>query len=94
MGTATHSELDILVARQPIFNRTHAVVGYELLYRRNAASDTAEGIDTYSMTCTTLADGVLGIGLDDLVGETRAWITSRRNHSTRTCGPCSIRRAA
>jgi EAL and modified HD-GYP domain-containing signal transduction protein len=65
---------EVLVARQPIFDRQDHLVGYELLYRGARSSTAAQGADHVTMSSTTLINGVLGIGFDRLIGKARAWI--------------------
>lgn len=74
MPVAIDSQVDLLVARQPLFDRTLDVVGYELLYRDSVARDEAGSLDPSLMTNITLANAVLGIGLEELVGRTHAWV--------------------
>lgn len=71
----TESELpEVLVARQPIFDRADKLVGYELLYRAARTAQSAQGADHVTMSSTTLINGVLSIGFDRLIGRARAWI--------------------
>jgi c-di-GMP phosphodiesterase len=71
----TDSEFpEVLVARQPIFDRADHLVGYELLYRAARADFSAQGADHVTMSSTTLINGVLSIGFDRLIGRARAWI--------------------
>lgn len=72
MTAADYAE--VLVARQPIFDRTDRLVGYELLYRAAAADTSAKGADHVTMSSTTLINGVLSIGFDRLIGRARAWV--------------------
>jgi EAL and modified HD-GYP domain-containing signal transduction protein len=65
---------EVLVARQPIFDRSDKLVGYELLYRAASADTAARGADALTMSTTTLINGVLSIGFDRLIGRARAWI--------------------
>lgn len=65
---------EVLVARQPIFDRADKLVGYELLYRAAAADTSARGADHVTMSSTTLINGVLSIGFDRLLGRARAWV--------------------
>lgn len=61
------------VARQPIFDRSAVVVGYELLYRRSAsgpAGVTDEGQATFSV----LYDALVTFGLDSTLDQTRGWV--------------------
>lgn len=59
----------VVVGRQPIFNRDLLIVGYELLYRSAGALDHADtGTAGDEMTASVFA-GALSIGLHRLVGE-------------------------
>ncbi len=71
----TGNELpDVLVARQPIFDRADRLIGYELLYRAAITDRAALGADHVTMSSTTLINGVLSIGFDRLIGRARAWV--------------------
>jgi len=65
---------EVLVARQPIFDRSDKLVGYELLYRAALTDTAARGADHVTMSSTTLINGVLSIGFDRLIGRARAWV--------------------
>ncbi|HUX70499.1 MAG TPA: HDOD domain-containing protein [Cellulomonadaceae bacterium] len=61
------------VARQPIFDRTLRVVGYELLYRTRPtgpASVTDDDVATFSVLYEALVD----LGLESTVQQARAWV--------------------
>lgn len=59
----------VVVGRQPIFNRDLFMVGYELLYRSASALDHAD-IDTAGDEMTaSVFSGALSIGLHRLVGD-------------------------
>jgi EAL and modified HD-GYP domain-containing signal transduction protein len=65
--------MDVFVARQPIFDARHRVLGYELLYRRDVVAQAAEngaGNGTYSL----MVDALLGLGLSQLTGGRTAYI--------------------
>jgi c-di-GMP phosphodiesterase len=66
--------MDALVARQPIFNTLGTVVGYELLYRETPTSDSAGATDASIMSARTIVTALVDIGLNELVGASRAWI--------------------
>ncbi len=67
---------DIFVARQPIFDARHNVMGYELLYRSGAAEEQAVPGDAAAsgMTSSVIVDGMLGIGLHTLTEGHTAFI--------------------
>lgn len=61
------------VARQPIFDRSALVVGYELLYRRSA-SGPADVTDEDQATFSVLYDALVTFGLDSTLDQTRGWV--------------------
>ncbi len=69
---------DAIVARQPIFDLSQKVVGFELLYRSTAAATTANGASSAVMASTTVVQAVLGIGLDRLCEGERVWLNFTR----------------
>ena len=60
---------DVLVARQAIYDASHNVVAYELLYRRRADAVSADVVDGRRATLQVITNAVLEIGLDRLAGE-------------------------
>ena len=72
-AAADSAGMDVLVARQPIFNSRGIVVGYEILYREGNAVH-ATGADTETMSARTIVTALVDIGLTELVGPSRAWI--------------------
>jgi EAL and modified HD-GYP domain-containing signal transduction protein len=69
---------DFFLGRQPIYNRSLNVIGYELLFR---ASDQnfAEIPDSDVATSQVLLNAVLELGLDRLVGPHRAFVNVGRD---------------
>ena len=61
------------VARQPIFDRSRTVVGYELLFRRDATGP-AGVIDDDQATFSVLYDALVTFGLHSTVQQTRGWV--------------------
>ncbi len=62
---------DIFLARQPILNLDQSVAGYELLYPRGGD----QSADSEALATARIALNALGeIGLEHLVGQSRAWI--------------------
>jgi len=61
------------VARHPIFDRSEAVVGYELLYRRHATGP-AGVTDDDQATFSVLYDALVTFGLHSTVQQTRGWV--------------------
>jgi c-di-GMP-related signal transduction protein len=70
--------MDALVARQAIFDRDRRVYGYELLFRSNAGQDEFDGTEGGLATKQVLANSLLVIGLENLVGTKKAFINFGR----------------
>jgi c-di-GMP phosphodiesterase len=68
---------DAFVARQPIFDREQRLSGYELLYRPTAGP-RAGTTDELRMTCATLVNSVLAIGIDRSTGGVPTWVNFPR----------------
>jgi c-di-GMP phosphodiesterase len=70
---------ELLIARQPIFNRTLEVVAYELLYRSVQDKEKAKVIDGDFATTQVIVNTFSDIGLKDIVGNKIAFINMTRN---------------
>ncbi len=70
--------MDIFLARQPIFDQGDQLVGYELLYRRDAQRNLADGETPLAMSADVIVKAILGVGLDRLTGTHRAFINFSR----------------
>jgi EAL and modified HD-GYP domain-containing signal transduction protein len=68
----------VRVARQPILDRDARLVGYELLFRAPQA-EAAAVFDDQEATATVILDGLLDVGLFDLVGEGLAYLNVSRD---------------
>jgi EAL and modified HD-GYP domain-containing signal transduction protein len=68
----------ILVSRQPIFRGNMTELGYELLFR-DSDEDRASFSDGDQATARVLANTFLDIGLDEMVGNSLAFINFDRN---------------
>lgn len=66
------------VARQPIFNRSRKIVGYELLFRDGTAAFMPD-IDGDVATNTVLSNSLFSIGLESLLGGKKAFINFTQN---------------
>jgi c-di-GMP phosphodiesterase len=75
---ATGEEGVVRVARQPILDRNARLIGYELLFRAPRA-ETAGVLDDREATATVIVDGLLDVGLFDLVGENLAYLNVSRD---------------
>lgn len=70
---------EFLVGRQPIFNRTREVIGYELLYRALDTDEKANIQNGDYATTQVLLNTFSEIGLDNIVGSGFAFINFTRN---------------
>ena len=68
---------EVFVARQPIFDRSLNVTGYELLFRGGDATD-ALVVDPEGATATVVLNSFTEIGLERIVGARTAWINVTR----------------
>ena len=75
---STGESAAVRVARQPILDRDARLVGYELLFRAPQA-ETATVLDDQEATATVILDGLLDVGLFDLVGEGLAYLNVSRD---------------
>lgn len=66
-------EMEIYMARQPIFDRDLSVYGYELLYRQST-ENVFSGIEDDQATAELIYNSLLVFGLDDLTSGTKAFI--------------------
>jgi EAL and modified HD-GYP domain-containing signal transduction protein len=68
----------VFVARQPIFDRELVVTGYELLFR-GANQNVAVVSDHDEATSTVILNAFTEMGLDNVVGDRRAWLNVSRD---------------
>ncbi len=65
---------DIFIARQPIFNREMRVYAYELLFRNGSGQNLANVMDGDAASVQVILNSIGEFGLDNLVGEAKAFI--------------------
>ncbi len=70
--------MDALVARQAIFDRDRRVHGYELLFRSDTGRNEFDGTEAGFATQQVLANSLLVIGLENLVGTKKAFVNFGR----------------
>ena len=71
----------LFIARQPIYNRDQAVMGYELLYRNNDNNIAIIGdadADADQASCETILNTFMHIGIDNIAGSALAFINLPR----------------
>jgi EAL and modified HD-GYP domain-containing signal transduction protein len=69
----------VFVARQPIFDANQRLFAYELLYRGDSTSQSADLPDVMLMSAGTIVSGVLGIGFKELAGDHVAFVNFARD---------------
>lgn len=74
---AAQADLDLFVARQPILDRRGGLHGYELLFR-SGLTNAFGNADPDQASASTIGTGLIGFGLDELVGEHRAFLNVTR----------------
>jgi len=70
--------MDVLVARQAIFDRDRRVYGYELLFRSTVEQNEFDGTEAGLATQQVLANSLLVIGLENLVGSNKVFVNFGR----------------
>ena len=70
---------ELLVGRQPIFNRTMEVYAYELLYR-SGQGNSAVFSDADQATTQVILNTLIEMGLENIVGSAMAFINLTRNY--------------
>lgn len=68
----------MFIARQPIFDRSMKVYGYELLYRAGENSNKYEGTSSETSTATVLG-GLFELGIEQIVGDKKAFVNFDEN---------------
>ncbi|HUY30753.1 MAG TPA: EAL domain-containing protein [Acidimicrobiales bacterium] len=68
---------DVVVGRQPIFDRDRVVVGYELLFRHLDGETDRAGAEHGLMTAEVVF-GTVSLGVDRLVGDKLAFVNADR----------------
>lgn len=69
--------MEVYLGRQPILDRMRKVAGYELLFR-SGQTDRCDSTDQVAATSQVIANAVLGVGLDRLLGGKPAFINFDR----------------
>jgi c-di-GMP phosphodiesterase len=64
---------DIYIARQPIYDASLEIIGYELLYR-NSEKNTADFEDGSIASSETIVNSFIHVGIDNLVGTSLAFV--------------------
>src|SRR5580698_2302576 len=70
--------MDVFVTRQAIFDRKQQVYAYELLFRSDAFSNQFDGTEAASATTQVIANSLLSIGLENMLGGKKAFVNFDR----------------
>ena len=76
--TDTDSQ-SIRLGRQPIFGRAGQLLGYELLYRDFSRDSSSSYVDGELATAKVLCNALLEIGLDRVIGDSRAFVNCTKS---------------
>ena len=72
--------MDIVVARQPIYNAKNGLFAYELLYRATGeATEAGTTSPVDQMSATVIARSLLDFGIERVTGEMRAFVNFSRD---------------
>lgn len=71
--------MDILIARQPIYNRNLKVFAYELLYRNNTETNTYPEVNGDSATVSVIMGTFLSIGIETVTNKKPGFINFTAN---------------
>ena len=66
------------IARQPIFDKTKNVYGYELLFRNSDTASSYIGTTAESSTAVVMG-GLFELGVDKIVGKKKAFVNFNYN---------------
>jgi c-di-GMP-related signal transduction protein len=66
--------MDLYVARQPVFDKTRSIYGYELLYRESERENRYSEMDGEYASSRVITGAFLALGFDTLTSGKRAFI--------------------
>ena len=69
---------NVSLARQPIVDSRLSVMGYELLYRKNAIAMQADVMDDVGATAQVISASLFEFGVENLVGSNKAFVNFPR----------------
>lgn len=70
--------MDIFLARQPIFDKSNSIYGYEILFRDNEFSNGYNNKDGDDATLSVIRN-IFNIGIENIVGSKKAFINFTEN---------------
>jgi len=69
----------VLIGRQPIFDRDRRVIAYELLWRADKDSEAANVVNGDQATTDVMLNALMEIGLDRITGKLPAFVNLTKN---------------
>ncbi|BCN94245.1 hypothetical protein THMIRHAM_20300 [Thiomicrorhabdus immobilis] len=87
-GQAEQQQTDFFVGRQPILDRENNIYGYELLFRGGLNPNSAEFDSASKATATVIRNAMMNMGLQQLVGEAKAFINFPEEFFFEMRDPC------
>lgn len=79
LKTVSDVRIEACLARQPIYDREHKVIAYELLFRRPEGGNHASVADGNQATARVLINALVEIGLDKITGSAPIFINCTRD---------------
>ncbi|MDX1796195.1 MAG: EAL domain-containing protein [Hydrogenovibrio sp.] len=79
---------DFFIGRQPILDRNSQIYGYELLFRGGYDPNEAVFDSAESATAEVIHNSMMGLGLENIVGDGLAFINFPQNFFLDTADPC------
>ena len=70
--------MEVFVARQAIFDCSHQVYGYELLYRSDEVNNQFDGTEAASATAQVVANSLLSVGVENMLCGKKAFLNFDR----------------
>ncbi|TBR43566.1 HDOD domain-containing protein [Marinomonas agarivorans] len=80
MDNKFNIDTTVALARQPILNAQQSIWAYELFYRASSHAIDAEIYDGSSATAQVISTSLLEIGIDNLIGNKKAFINFPRHY--------------
>src|SRR5580700_1680426 len=66
--------VDVLIARQAIFDRERRVYGYALLHRTKVSGNRFDGTDAHTATMQVLSTTLMSLGMESVFGGKKAFV--------------------
>lgn len=80
IAPAIEEKRQVFIGRQPIFDRELRTSAYELLFRQANSGNAAGVFDGYKATSQVIHNALMEIGMDELIGNSKAFINFSREN--------------